>query len=161
MRLTRKTAAVTAAAFFLSGGAAYASWTIASTGTATVTTAKIDPIQFQMLGNPLADKWPGEDSPIAMQYQNPNGRPVTGKQITASVTGTTSSDCPVKWFHVTPPSANADLQPSTWSYPYWWSASKVYSWADIDRASAPQVRLDEEAPDACQNVGVNITFGLA
>jgi hypothetical protein len=140
-----KTVAISTAVLLTAGGAAFAAWTITTNGGGTATTATIQPVTFQLTGNPLDGMWAGDlAKDIPVWYINPNSRAIS-KHVTATVASTSSTACPTDSFKIM---SNTDA-----------ATLAANNSGAVDKP--PTIQILDSAPDGCQGVSVTLTFGLS
>lgn len=142
----RRAVAVSTAALVVTGGAAYAAWTVTATGSAAATTTTVEAVSLRLNGDPLGGMWAGDPAkPLPVEYTNPNKRDVD-RVVEAVIDSTSSDGCPASSFVITP-SGPAHLAASTTAF------------TAVDRP--PTIAIRADAPDACQGVAVYLSFELS
>jgi hypothetical protein len=158
MKLNKKTLVVSTATLTLAAGAAFA-WGYIGEGGGSVSTVSHEPIEFRLAG-PVDNIDQGETNAveIPLDYKNPNSSDVSGMDITAEVTGTSSTECPVML------DVDGDGTPETDTFHTANGSGTTFTantpWTGTDPGTNPTIYADDAAPDACQGVDLDIEFSL-
>jgi hypothetical protein len=163
MKLNKKTLVVSTATLTLAASAVFA-WGYIGEGGGSVSTVSYEAIEFRLAG-PVdnIDQGEGNAVEIPLEYKNPNPSDVSGMDIVAEVTGTSDPDgCPVML------DVNGDGTPETDTFHTANGSETIFTgdndWHEIQTGATPfgnpTIYADDNAPDTCQGVDLDIEFSL-